>query len=95
MAALFCGFIMIDAISTSSIRNSGAISFEPLGNSAGVAASPASTALQSPVSGGTMYLDCAETNASADKRWIGSSVCLGTAVASALLLMWLTLHLAG
>jgi hypothetical protein len=89
---------MTNALLISSTPNSAAsvtISFEPRGNSAGAAATPASTAFQSRVSSKAMHLDCAETNTSADKRWIGSSVCLATAVASALLLMWLTLHFAG
>ena len=94
LAALFCGFVMIDAISISSIRNSGAIGFEPLGNSAGAAASPASAAKRSQAAAKAMQLDRSDAEACGDKRWVGASVCLGTAVTSALLLMWLTLHLA-
>jgi hypothetical protein len=47
-----------------------------------------------PTSVDAFHHDCAEV-IGADKRWVGSLVCLATALASTSLLLWLTSIIAG
>jgi hypothetical protein len=89
---------MMNTIILSSVpgpATSVAINLELHGGSAGGAASPVTTAVSSPAAAKAMQLNSADANACGDKRWIGASVCLATAAASALFLTWLTLHLVG
>jgi hypothetical protein len=89
---------MMDTIILSSVpgpATSVAINLELHGGSAGGAASPVTTAVSSPATATAMQPDSAEASSCGDKRWIGASVCLATAAASALFLTWLTLHLVG
>ena len=53
---------------------------------------PSSSTMLTPVD--TIHHHCAEV-VGADKRWVGSLVCWATALASASLLLWLTLIIAG
>jgi hypothetical protein len=53
---------------------------------------PSSSTMLTPVD--TIHHHCAEV-VGADKRWVGSLVCLATALASTSLLLWLTLIIAG
>jgi hypothetical protein len=46
-------------------------------------------------SANTTHHDCQGANAAADKRWVGSLVCLATALTSASLMVWLALIIAG
>ena len=89
---------MTEAILLSGARNAApsvTIDLDARGGGAGAAAIPASAAIQSPTAAKAMQLDRPDADTCRDKRWVGASVCLATAVTSALLLMWLTLHLAG
>jgi hypothetical protein len=89
---------MTEAILLSGARNAApsvTIGLAAGGGSAGAAASSASAAIQSPAPAKAMHLDWAEVEAPGAKRWVGASVCLATAITSALLLTWLTLRLVG
>ena len=89
---------MTEAILLSGARNAApsvTIGLAAGGGSAGAAASSGSAAIQSPPPARAMHLDCAEVEAPGAKRWVGASVCLATAITSALLLTWLTLRLVG
>ena len=89
---------MTEAILLSGARNAApsvTIDLDVRGGGAEAAAVSASVAKQSPAVAKAMQLDRPDADTCRDKRWVGASVCLATAVTSALLLMWLTLHLAG
>jgi hypothetical protein len=60
----------------------------------GAAAGHPTSSLLLPASANTTHNDCEGANAG-DKRWIGSLVCLATALTSASLLVWLILIIAG
>ena len=65
------------------------------GISQGAADHPNSSFLL-PASANTTQHDCRGANAAEeDKRWVGSLVCLATALTSASVLVWLTLIIAG
>jgi hypothetical protein len=61
----------------------------------GAAAGHPNSSLLLPASANATLHDRDGANAAADKRWIGSLVCLATALTSASLLLWLILIIAG
>jgi hypothetical protein len=97
-ATLMVGLIMAEAILLSGARNAApsvTIDLDVRGGGAEAAAISASAAKQSPAVAKAMQLDRPEDEACGDKRWVGASVCLATAITTALLLTWLTLRLVG
>lgn len=48
-----------------------------------------------PASANTTHLESGDNDAVADKRWVGSLVCLATALVSASLIAWLFMIMAG
>lgn len=87
---------MAEAILLSGTRNAApsvTIDLDVRGGGAEAAAISASVAKQSPAVAKAMQLDRPEDEACGDKRWVGASVCLATAITTAMLLTWLTLRL--